>query len=70
MGRYSCKKSYRCINDHWCGFFLLFFNGRQYGFFNVEWEVFPNLPLPEELGWEALEGFLCEKLKLGFESGS
>jgi len=26
--------------------------------------------LPEELGWEALEGFLREKLKLGFESGS
>jgi len=26
--------------------------------------------VPEELGWEALEGFLREKLKLGFESGS
>ena len=48
----------------WNGNFFLTYHRDQGG------DVKGSGILPEELGWEALEGFLCEKLKLGFESGS
>ena len=48
----------------WNGKFFLTYHRDQGG------DVKCKRIVPEELGWEALEGFLREKLKLGFESGS